>query len=473
MGKRAAIYCRISDDREGRRLGVDRQEEDGRALLERMDQDDRREGGPGYHLVKVFIDNDISASTLSKKPRPDFEEMMRLAESGGLDLIVSPTSARLTRRPIENERLLALYADTGTLIKYCKANDNDLSTARGRSRARDDARRDAEEAEEISERVERDVLRRARQGVPHGGQRAFGWTVDHEFDPYEHPILLELVDRALAGEAVRSLARDLERRGVPQVRWRAPMVIKWQVTTIRKMLTAPRIAGLRARKGKRDKKATIYGKATWPAAVSEATWRQLVALFDDSTRNTGGSTARVNLGTSLFLCSDCDRTVSMAVVHARGNARRDQYCCKYCGLYRKMDQVDTYVSAVVVRMLEAYHDDPELVDPGVLETVEFLRSKIEATKRAFADDDTMSPAELKDSIRHLRGRLESEEAKLVRSRRHHIVGGLTGEQAGELWGSLSLDRKRAVIDSLIRVRLHRTGPGPKPFDPATVEISAR
>ncbi len=37
MKKRAAIYCRISDDREGLGLGVKRQEEDCLALAERME----------------------------------------------------------------------------------------------------------------------------------------------------------------------------------------------------------------------------------------------------------------------------------------------------------------------------------------------------------------------------------------------------------------------------------------------------
>lgn len=458
MSKRAIIYTRISQDREGRLLGVRRQEDDCRLLAASL----------GYDVVDVLIENDTSASTRSKKPRPEFTKLMELAESGGVDAIIAYSSSRLTRRPMESERLIQLYESTGTLVHYVNAKDNDLSTARGRSRARDDARRDAEEAEEISERVKLDVVRRAKEGVSHGGQRAFGWTVDHKFDEYEHPILLELIDRALAGEAVQGMARDLYDRGVPPVRWHPPLVMKrWQVTTIRKMLTNPRIAGLRRHDGK------ILGKAEWPAAVGEDTWRQLVTLFSDAGRNSGGSTGRVNLLTGLARCGLCDRTVGMIVVHAKSGDRRDQYACKYCGLYRKMDQVDLYVTSAVVRMLEAYHDDPELVDPEVLRSIEQLRSRIEATKQAFADDDALSPAELRDTLRLLRGRLQAEEGKLLKSRRHLIVDGLTGDDAAALWESLTLDRKRAVIDSLIGVRLHRTGPGPKRFDPSTVEITAK
>ena len=52
---RAGIYCRISADREGEALGVERQEQDARKLAESL----------GLEVVGVFTDNDISASTRS------------------------------------------------------------------------------------------------------------------------------------------------------------------------------------------------------------------------------------------------------------------------------------------------------------------------------------------------------------------------------------------------------------------------
>ena len=54
---RAAVYCRISDDREGRELGVQRQEEDCRARATRE----------GWAVGEVFTDNDLSASTRSRR----------------------------------------------------------------------------------------------------------------------------------------------------------------------------------------------------------------------------------------------------------------------------------------------------------------------------------------------------------------------------------------------------------------------
>jgi DNA invertase Pin-like site-specific DNA recombinase len=456
MSKRAYVYCRISQDREGRRIGVGRQEEDCHALAERLD----------YTVADVFIDNDISASTRSRRPRPRFEEMMRLAEQGAVQAILSYSSGRLTRRPLESERLIRLYEDHRVLIHYVNASDNDLSTARGRSRARDDARRDAEEVEEMSERVARDTVRRAKEGISHGGHRPFGWTSDGKLHPYESPILLDLTDRALAGESLKALGRSLEEAAVPGARWRPPLVLKsWPSTTIRQMLTNPRLAGLRVHQGK------VIGKATWDPLVSEDTWRQLCALFADPSRTSGKYVGRVHLLVGLARCAECDRRVASQNVH--GSRPRKQYKCDHCRLYRSMPAIDTYVTAVIVRMLEDYRDTPDAVDPEVLQAVEFLRGRIQEIKDQFANDDTMSALELRDMLRDLRSRLEIQEAKLVKSRRRHVVNGATGPEAAAAWGRLSLDRQRAIIDALVEIRIKRTRSGPRTFHADSVEVTAK
>jgi site-specific DNA recombinase len=456
MSKTCFIYCRISQDREGRRLGVRRQEEDCRALAEQL----------GYRIVDVFIENDIGASTRSKKPRPEFDKMISLAP--GVDAILSYSSGRLTRRPMESERLIQLYETQGTLIHYVNARDNDLSTARGRSRARDDARRDAEEVEEMSERVKRDVDRRIAEGVPHGGTRAFGWTKAHQLDPVEAPILAELAARALAGESLKSLGRDLYDRNIPQVRWHAPLVMKpWPYQVVRKMLTNPRIAGIRTHEGEE------VGKATWPPIVDMPTWQSLKTLFSDSSRHSGGTAGRVHLLTGLARCGECDRPINIRSSSSKERGKRRRYWCPACSLYRVVEPVDLYVTSVVVRMLEDYRDTPAAVDPQALRNVEDLRDRIKAARIDFAQDDTLTPQDLRETLRLLRGRLEAEEAKLIPSRRSHTLAGATGPDAAVAWASLNLDRRRALIDSLVDIRLHRSPPGRKPFAPETVEIAAK
>lgn len=64
---RAAIYCRISDDKAGAGLGVSRQREDCVALAERL----------GWTVTDVYTDNDISA--YGGKRRPEYERMLGAA----------------------------------------------------------------------------------------------------------------------------------------------------------------------------------------------------------------------------------------------------------------------------------------------------------------------------------------------------------------------------------------------------------
>lgn len=452
MTARARIYLRISDDREGREIGVGRQDLSCRELAERLSAE----------VVEVYTENDVSASTLSKAERPEYDRLLIDAAADPGSMIIAYSNSRITRRPAEWEDLIRLYEDARVVIHTVASGSVDLSRADGRGVARTIAAWDAAEAERTSERVKDDVGRRANAGLPHGGSRAFGWTSDHKLDSAEHAILRELAERVLSGESLKSLVKDLTARGVKTVHG-AP----WSYQVIRQMLTNPRIAGWRTHKGE------IVGPATWPAALSEETWQQLLALFSDPARSSGGSSGRIYLGTGLYRCGECDRRVGIrcSVSKARGTRRR--YWCQHCGLYREVTGVDAYVTGAIVRMLEEYHENPEVVDPEVLKNVEGIRSRIQTVKREFVDDDAVSPQELREMLRHLRGRLQAEEAKLVQSRRHHIVGTASGPEASAAWEALGLDRKRAILDALVEVRIHRAAPGRKPFDPETVQILPR
>src|ERR671911_2963017 len=124
-GRRVAIYTRISQDREGAGLGVERQEADCRALAERL----------GWAIVAVHADNDLSA--YSGKPRPGYERMLADLRAGAADAVIAWHTDRLHRRSGRDS--------SGALDEYidlCQARDVptqtvqsgalDLSTASGR-----------------------------------------------------------------------------------------------------------------------------------------------------------------------------------------------------------------------------------------------------------------------------------------------------------------------------------------------------
>src|ERR1700733_413671 len=88
---RAAIYVRISQDREGAGLGVKRQEQDCRELCAKLD----------FEAGDVYVDNDMSA--YSGKPRPEYARMLQDAADGEFEAIVAWHTDRLHRSTRELE----------------------------------------------------------------------------------------------------------------------------------------------------------------------------------------------------------------------------------------------------------------------------------------------------------------------------------------------------------------------------------
>src|SRR6478735_12439014 len=108
--KRAAVYCRISDDRRGTEAGVDRQRKDCLALVERE----------GWELVvdsagkDTFTDNDISA--YSGRVRPAYQRLVEAVKAGAVDVVVSWHPDRLHRSPRELEDWISLQEATKTKV---------------------------------------------------------------------------------------------------------------------------------------------------------------------------------------------------------------------------------------------------------------------------------------------------------------------------------------------------------------------
>lgn len=72
-----ALYCRISRDDLGDGLGVDRQEQDCRALAARR----------GWSQLETYVDNDISA--FSGRPRPEYQRLLSAVRSGHVTAVLA------------------------------------------------------------------------------------------------------------------------------------------------------------------------------------------------------------------------------------------------------------------------------------------------------------------------------------------------------------------------------------------------
>lgn len=454
MSKRAAIYTRISSDPEGTELGVQRQEVDCRALAEQL----------GIEDITLYVENDRSASTRSKKPRPQYDAMIKAGRAGEFDVILAYSNSRLTRRPKEAEDLIELYEKYGVKIKTVVSGEDDLATADGRMTARIKASVDAAEAERAAERVSRASRHRAEQGRGNGGTRPYGWTAEdrRKLDPHELQIIKEMADRTLAGESLRSIAASLNFRGVPTVKG-----AEWSPVAIRGILVNPRLVGQRVYKDE-----GVVGVGDWEPALTPDVFEKLTSMLLDDRRRIAMSNKVRNLLPGIALCGDCGGPVA-SKVQVRKERRLRRLYCGVCHLYRSQDPIDAMVTEVIVSLLETLGPAPlRDTDPEVVTRIEALTERIRTATAVFAADDLMSPEDLMETLRPLKERLRVEERKLKRVARSTEVTAAAGPDARKRWESLPLGTKRLIISELLEIRILR-GTRRHGFDPSTVEISYR
>lgn len=282
-----AIYTRISRDSEGRSLGVERQKQDCIDLAKRL----------GYASWTIFEDNDVSASTLSKKLRPQFQQMIERTTRGEFAAIIAYSNSRLTRRVVELQALINLTQETGIRIHTVASGQHDLDTADGRAAMLTIAVWDQAEAERAAERVKRASRQRVEDGRWHGGVPPFGYD-KHEkalrVSDKEATVIQDAIHRVLDfDESLYSIVKDWNKRNIP-TRKRST----WRTSTLHKILTSKSLLGVNS-----------AGVEAWEPIIDRATHDRLLdKLATDPARRTnpdGVKSAKYSLTGGLTVCGRC------------------------------------------------------------------------------------------------------------------------------------------------------------------------
>ncbi len=252
----AGIYLRISEDRRDG-AGVERQEKECRELADRL----------GWPVVEVFRDNDISASAYSRKRRTDHERMIEAIKAGRINAVVAWDSDRMFRQPSEHEPYMKLCQHFGVQNAAVRVGDIDYDTPIGRFNARMHINMAAYESEHKADRIRSAHRQIAENGGWHGGIRCFGYEPDGlTVRESEADEIRRMADAVIRGQSLRSLAQELNERGVATVKGK-----RWSSAHLRSMLVRSRLAGLREHRGK------IIGQAAWPAILDRSTWEAMKA----------------------------------------------------------------------------------------------------------------------------------------------------------------------------------------------------
>lgn len=449
---RAVIYCRISSDPGGDELGVTRQTKTSRELCDRE----------GFDVLDVFVDDDRSA--YSGKPRPEFERLRERIETGDVDVLVAWHPDRLTRQPRELEDLIDLLEATKTTVRTVQTGEYDLATPSGRMAARIVGAVARGESEHKSARLRAKHRELAERGkISGGGHRPYGYRADRiTLDRTEAKVIREVADRVLAGESIRGIIADLDRREI-----RSSTGKRWTPTGLRNVLLRARIAGLREHDGETF-------RAEWPAIVTEPELRRLRAILEDPARRTSHGQAP-RLLTGIAVCSKC----GTSLVSQPKSGGIPSYSCRKlsggCGSTRIAGEpLDDLITEAVFRRFDRA-DLPAARPPRTdldadRELVE-IEARLVELGEAWADGE-LDRAGWRAAAARLEDRRREITATIQTDTTTSVVDGYVGDGLlRSAWPEMNGEQRRTVLSAVLdRVVIGDAVRGRNYFDPDRVSI---
>ncbi len=478
---RAVIYVRISQDRTGAHLGVDRQREDCEALAARN----------GWDVVEIYVDNDISA--YSGKKRPDYRRMLQNLSEGTATVVIAWHNDRLHRSPTELEEYIDISERHGVSTHTVQAGHLDLSTPSGRMTARIHGAVARHESEHKAERVARARQQKAIAGEWGGGIRPFGWGVPtgktkkvlvketgeeaevpvldmNKLVPEEAAALAHGHEMLLSGQSLKGWIRWLADKGFVTARGNPIGMVEG-----RDMLLRPRNAGIAVYKGEE------VGPGLWTPVVPVEQHRAVVALLNDPTRKTTPGATPKWFGSLIYECPHpgCGNTLR---VTKGGRAKLPGYRCgDNHGGARRADRLDEYIEDVIIERLSR-RDAVDLLQPtpeGI--DVSALQKESEEIRRRLTDlaalfgSGQIDMAQFTQGSDTARAQLEGVNQQLAKAATKDPLVPLVGvPDVRAAWNRLVLEQRRQVLRTLMRVRVHKSRPGRMPdggyFDYESIEI---
>jgi DNA invertase Pin-like site-specific DNA recombinase len=433
----AGIYCRISLDKRGEGLGVERQEQLCRKLAAER----------GWAVAEVYVDNDKSA--YSGKPRPDYERMLADIEAGLIDAVIAVDQDRIVRRLRDLVPLLELLHKLGVPLATTDG-DLDTSTADGIMRAQILGSVAENESRKRAERVAREAEQAAHRGIPRGSRRPFGYETNRiTINEDEAELVREAAQRVLDGVTITSIARDWNARGIPT---RQAAEHGWSANSLAAILRNPRLYGARTYKGE------VVAEDAWPAILDRETFERMQAKIRRQARP---GRAPKQLLTAIVHCGRCGAPMWASARKQKNGERVTRYAC-----IKRPGAPGCGATTVIAKPLE------DLITDAVLH-----RLNSNAMKRALTHEP--KPQKQKDDLdlaaierdledlahdfgagtisrrEWLAAKKPLEERRTVALRELDTTNATAAlrpfrnSDVRETWDTLDADRQRVVLETLI------------------------
>ena len=420
-GRMAAIYARVSSDRQRREQTIQSQTA---ALRELADE-------RGLLVVEdlVFEDEGVSGVTLR---RPGLERVRDLAVEGRFEVLLCHAPDRLVRRYAYQVLLLEEFQRAGVEVMFAKEPERS-GTPEDELLRQFQGMIAEDERAQIAERCRRGKRHRARAGAvsvlaraPYGYRYVYVKRSEHadaffEIDEAEAPVVREIFRRYLDdGESIGRVTRWLSEQAVPTRTGAAG----WNQATIWGMLRNPAYAGqaaygkthatgapvretrLARHRGQRCTRISReqvspeqWKRIAVPALVSEEQFAlaQQRLHRNPSPRNT----KRPSLLQGILVCRECGYAYYRCSTPSNNGVLREYYRCSGSDGHRRpqgrvcenrpvrLAEVDELVWTRVLGLLE----DPALIEAEIDRRLQTMRATHPATGRRDALERDLTRAE--------------------------------------------------------------------------------
>jgi site-specific DNA recombinase len=429
---RAAVYARVSSSIQRDRHTIESQL---RILPEYVKQQ-------GWILAGTYVDDGKSAKAGQLEKRDGFARLQRDAEAKAFDVLVVVDVDRITRTDdmMERAQILGPLQRNGIDIVTPSGGRLDMRSFLGEFWVTIQALVAAEENRKRRERCVAGKQTAIARGKKPSGPTPFGHVYDKEtgtwsLHPERAPIVREIFERVVAGEACSSIADDLTSRGI--ARPRSPI---WQRERVWQIAVNPSARG----EWIADKRRKLV--IPIPPIVDAATWYAAQdALMAHGKRGLARNRHTYLLQGKLGACGMCSGWIGIASAIKNGPAsfraparyvcvhrRRPRYGESPCELaVRRVAEVDerlwTRLRETIVK--------PTLLDRAV---------KAWKARQSAAPKDFQASMEA-DQVRL--GKLAStEQALLARFRRGSISESAMDHELD------AINREKADIERRLRSR---------------------
>lgn len=488
MTRYVAIVCRLSPRPDGSYEGVDLQERWGREYASAK--------WPGLP-VEVFADAGVSAANGDN--RPQFERFREWLNAGKVAHVWAVEQSRLERREVEWFRLAAEMEAAGV---------DELDTNRdGVVRVRDEvagikAVLNAGEVRKLKKRLNDRLDENAANGLP-PGSHVFGYrhgvtmgadgkkVKTYTINEVEADAIRQAAEWVLAGWSLENIATQLKARGL-----RGVYGGELRGQSVRKMVTAPTVAGKRVHRGR------IVGRGNWEAILDESTWqacklklsqpRRVVrkdgGTYPISDAHRSSATGRRYLLTGgLAVCGVCEASLIASMKQLRRQETKPYYLC-HPNKFRPNGQpaggcigiLGLELERYVVDRLWAELDKPEFLNAVATDAHASRRAQIEAgledldRQRGELARLWATPGELTDTEWKIARQGIAESERELRTELAELPPPRVGvdiAQARAAWPDMTLDEQREFLRLFIRaVTVQRARKGVTRFDGGRVQI---